>query len=158
MRVFTLLNKLTETVMGGVYPVGSILITTNSNNPGTYLPGTWVAFATGRTLIGVNPEDTDFNEADKTGGSKDAMVVSHTHSTTTNGAHVHSVGYSNFQEDGQRTTHKQVGSSAFAGTTSSAGDHAHTANAPTGSNVVAATGNKANLPPYITVYMWRRTA
>lgn len=158
MRVFTLLEKLTEVYMNGFYPVDSILITTNPDNPGTYLPGTWVAFATGKTLIGVNPEDTDFNAANITGGSKDAKVVSHTHAIASSGEHTHTNYRSAFKEDGQKTQHYgAAGSQEWQGTKTS-GAHTHTASAPTGTNVVEETGNKANLPPYITVYMWRRTA
>ena len=158
MRVFTLLEKLTEVYMNGFYPVDSILITTNSANPGTYLPGTWVAFATGKTLIGVNPEDSDFNAASKTGGSKDAKVVSHTHGIGSSGEHSHKNYRGSFKENGQQTQHYSASGSEQWDGTVWGGAHTHTASAPTGSNVVAATGNKANLPPYITVYMWRRTA
>ena len=151
MRLFTLLDKLTETVMNGVYPVDSVLITTNSANPGTYLPGTWVAFATGKTLIGVNPEDTDFNSSGMTGGSKDATVVAHTHTMQAAGAHSH-VGYrASFKESGSGTQHYSASGSSTWNATASAGSHTHTINSS------GSSGSKANLPPYITVYMWRRT-
>ena len=87
--VQTALSNQVETL----YPVGSIYINaTNSTNPGTLLGfGTWVAFATGRTLIGINPADSIMDTAEETGGSKDAVVVSHTHTGTTasDGAHTH---------------------------------------------------------------------
>lgn len=154
MRVFTLLDKLTETVMNGVYPVNSVLITTDSRNPGTYLPGTWVSFATGRTLIGVNPEDSDFNEASKTGGRKDAVVVNHNHTMATSGSHSH-IGYRNsFKESGGTTAHYGATYGSEWNATKAAGDHTHTINYSGGST---AGSNKDNLPPYITVYMWRRT-
>ena len=151
MRLFTLLDKLTETVMNGVYPVDSVLITTNSANPGTYLPGTWVAFATGKTLIGVNPEDTDFNSSGMTGGSKNATVVAHTHTMNAAGEHSH-VGYrASFEESGSGTKHYSASGSSTWSATASAGSHTHTINS------AGSSGDKANLPPYITVYMWRRT-
>ena len=155
MRLFTLLDKLTETVMDGVYPVNSVLITTNSANPGTYLPGEWVAFATGRTLIGVNPADSDFNEASKTGGRKDAVLVNHTHSLTEGGAHSHKGYRATFKESGSGSTHYSANGSTEWNATKSAGTHTHTVNYSGGST---AGSNKDNLPPYITVYMWRRTA
>ena len=151
MRLFTLLDKLTETVMNGVYPVGSVLITTNSANPGTYLPGTWVAYATGKTLIGVNPEDTDFNAAGKTGGSKDAVVVSHTHTMQAAGSHSHTGYRSSFKESGSGTQHYSASGSSTWNATAAAGSHTHTINS------AGSSGSKANLPPYITAYMWRRT-
>ncbi len=158
MRLFTLLDTLTEMVMNGVYPVDSVLITTNSQNPEAYLPGTWVAFATGRTLIGVNPEDTDFSTANMTGGTKDAKVVSHTHAIANSGAHTHTNKRTRFGESGSGSTHYSASGSDEWNGTKNGGKHTHTASAPTGDNVVAETGNKANLPPYITVYMWRRVS
>lgn len=151
MRLFTLLDKLTDTVMNGVYPVGSILITTNSANPGTYLPGTWVAYATGKTLIGVNPEDDDFSTEGKTGGSKDAVVVSHTHTMQNGGAHSHQGYRTSFKESGSGSTHYSASGSSTWNATVSAGSHKHTIDSE------GTSGSKANLPPYITAYMWRRT-
>ena len=84
-------------ILEAIYPVGSIYTNaTNSTNPGTLLGfGTWVAFGAGRVPVGFNSGDANFNAAEKTGGSKDATVVSHTHtfSATTGsaGAHAHGV-------------------------------------------------------------------
>ena len=158
MRLFTLLDKLTDIVTQGVYPVDSILITMDSRNPGTYIPNTtWVAFATGKTLIGVNIGDADFDEAGNTGGSKAAKLVTHTHTMKSGGEHAHRGYRTEFQESGSGTKHYSAAGTTEWNSTKKAGAHTHTINAPTGDNVVAAD-NKSNLPPYITVYMWRRTA
>jgi hypothetical protein len=80
-------------VLQALYPVGSIYMNaTNSTNPGTLLGfGTWTAFGAGRAMVGFNASDPLFDTVEKTGGSKDAIVVSHTHtgSTNTTGAHRH---------------------------------------------------------------------
>jgi len=148
-----------------LYPVGSIYINaTNSTNPGTLLGfGTWVAFGAGRVPVGFNASDALFNAAEKTGGSKDAVVVSHTHTGTTASAGVHnhgSAGLGNFLT-GQAASGNQgwTQGAAFTGinsysTTGSAGAHDHTFT--TGS--AGSSGTNANLQPYITVYMWKRTA
>lgn len=47
------LTELINTTLNSIYPVGSVYISLTSNNPGTYLKGTWEQFAQGRTLIGV---------------------------------------------------------------------------------------------------------
>lgn len=52
------------------YPIGSIFLSVNDTNPSTWFGGTWEQIAQGRTLVGVNTDDTDFNTVKKTGGSK----------------------------------------------------------------------------------------
>ena len=47
------LRELINTTLDSIYPVGSVYISLNSTNPGTYLKGTWEQFAQGRTLVGV---------------------------------------------------------------------------------------------------------
>ena len=70
--------------IAAAYPVGSIYINaTNNTNPGTLLGfGTWVAFGAGRMMVGFNSSDPLFDAAEETGGSKDATLVSHTHTAT----------------------------------------------------------------------------
>lgn len=69
-------------VIALIYPVGAIMPTTSNVNPGTYLTGTtWESFGAGKTLVGVDTADTDFNSAAKTGGTK---TESATHAHTTN--------------------------------------------------------------------------
>ena len=53
-----------------MYPVGSIYISVTNTNPGTIFGGTWVAFGTGRTLVGIDTSQTEFNTVQKTGGEK----------------------------------------------------------------------------------------
>ena len=45
-------SKLVNSIKSAMYPVGSVYITYNNNNPGNFLGGTWVQFGQGRTLIG----------------------------------------------------------------------------------------------------------
>lgn len=55
------------------YPVGSIYMSATLSTPAQVaaaLGGTWVAWGSGRVPIGVNTSDTDFNTVEKTGGSK----------------------------------------------------------------------------------------
>lgn len=71
-----------QQVIDVVYPVGAVHITTANVNPGAYLSGTtWEAFGSGKTLVGVDPNDTDFNAVGKTGGSK-AVNLQHSHATS----------------------------------------------------------------------------
>lgn len=66
------------------YPVGSIYISVNATDPATLFGGTWVAFGTGRMLIGQDPADVDFDTAEEVGGAKSVTLSvgdlpSHTH-------------------------------------------------------------------------------
>ncbi len=71
-----------QQVIDVVYPVGAVHITTANVNPGAYLSGTtWEPFGAGKTLVGVDPNDTDFNAVGKTGGSK-AVNLQHSHATS----------------------------------------------------------------------------
>lgn len=124
------------------YPVGSIYQSTSPANPSTFMGGTWERFGNGRVLVGVNESDSDFNIVNKTGGEK-------THTLTVNEIPSHSHGQNvsagtgsgpairrDYQGDGTGAAYPQGISTQNAG-----GGQAHN-----------------NLQPYITVYMWRRTA
>lgn len=144
-----------------IYPIGSVYINAAVNtNPSILLGfGTWVAFGSGRVLVGLNTSDSAFDTLQETGGSKDAIVVSHTHTATTAGAgaHTHTM---NASSELSNSMSDRVGDNGFFAQAaksfgiSNPGDHTHAVTvASTGSS-----GTNANLPPYITVCMWLRTA
>lgn len=63
------------------FPVHSTMVTTDNVNPGTRVPGTvWELTSQGKAIVGVDPDDPDFSEAGKTGGSK-SVNLSHKHTT-----------------------------------------------------------------------------
>lgn len=150
-----------QAAMAALHPVGSIYINaTNSTNPGTLLGfGTWTAFGAGRVPVGFDSGNALFDTAEETGGSADAVVVSHNHTATTSitdPGHSHSIsvlsgGYNNPQGyvsgDSWNTPVTLNTNSATTGITAS------TTVASSGSS-----GTNANYQPYITVYMWKRTA
>lgn len=128
------------------FPVGSIYITTNSTNPGTWLGGTWAAFGAGRVPVGFDSGQTEFDTDEETGGEK-------THTLTTDEMPTHTHSPSN-------GTLYRGGNSATSGRVSNA-DSAGTGVVTNGSwNVGDAGGGQAhnNLQPYIVVRMWKRTA
>lgn len=141
-----------------VYPVGSIYVNAGvTTNPATLLGfGTWVAFGAGRVMVGLNGSDSLFDSLEETGGSKDAVVVSHTHTATvTDPGHTHVFNYNNSGAGGvssaNGTTNGTSNTSTNAINTATTG--ITVANSTTGSS-----GTNANLQPYITVAMWKRTA
>ena len=140
-----------------LYPVGSIYINAGvTTNPATLLGfGTWTAFGAGRVMVGLNGADALFDALEETGGSKDAIVVAHTHTGTTDnaGSHAHSIP-STTGGSGGTALFQYNTTASTSNTTDAAGVHAHTFT--TGSTGSSATN--ANLQPYITVAMWKRTA
>ena len=135
--------------MQALYPVGSIYTNVSSStNPGTLFGfGTWVALE-GVTIYGRSSTDATFGTAGATGGSKDAIVVSHTH-TITDPGHSHSystglnpiggAGGSDLRNNWQTI---QTGSSTTGISVNSTGSSA----------------TNANLPPYLVAYMWKRVS
>jgi hypothetical protein len=145
-----------QSVVSALYPVGSIYTNATSGvNPATLFGfGTWAAFGAGRVMVGLDAGNALFDVAGDTGGSADAIVVSHTHtatSTVTDPGHAHTFagavnpGGSGSDRNGVAVT--KTTDSAVTGITVA------TTNASTGSS-----GTNANYQPFITVYMWRRTA
>jgi len=156
---WVLTNPFVVFNLGAVFPVGSIYINaSNGTNPATLLGiGTWAAIGQGTVLIGYQSGDPLFGAVGNTGGSRDALLVSHTHTATvTDPGHLHQL-TSLAQPDGSdsgpynaaRVTASHIGysstSTAFTGITVS-------------NSTVGNTGTNGNLPPYLVVYMWVRTA
>lgn len=116
--------------------------------------GTWEAWGAGRVPVGVDPNDSDFNAPNKTGGAKtvtltESEIPSHQHwaSTSHNGNIVNA-----------------AGATSAIGTFSTNSDLKYSFrgyNAAADCFKTGATGGgqpHSNLQPYETVYMWLRIA
>ena len=155
-----------QTVLQALYPVGTVYTNaTSSTNPATLLGfGTWVAFGAGKVMVGLDSGDATFSTVGNTGGSKDAIVVSHTHtatSTVTDPTHRHNIGSNDSTaDDGGNSGGQEFARNAGSGN----GANVYTNYASTGISVstsLSTTGSSAtnaNLPPYVVVYLWKRTA
>ena len=135
----TYLDALWQLMNQRQYPVGEIYTTRRSGNPSSLLGfGTWERYAQGRVLAGFDEADSSFNAQDKTGGAK-----VHTLSIAEMPAHTHEVraGLFNSTTDGNFVDTVPTAQGANPVTTSTGGGQAHN-----------------NLQPYITVFMWKRTA
>lgn len=152
-----------QAALQALHPIGSIYTAAVATNPGTLFGfGTWVAFGAGRVPVGFDAGNALFDTAEETGGSADAITVSHTHTATsvvTDPGHVHTVGPNSDGQGGgsgstYRVTRDTLGLAAANYNVASAttGITVATTNASTGSS-----GTNANYQPYITVYMWKRT-
>lgn len=162
-----------QAALQAAYPVGSVYLNaTNNANPGTLLGfGTWVAFGAGRMPVGFNSSDPLFDTAEETGGSKDAIVVSHTHTFSGSGTAASAGSHQHRHQAGPHTVNWQGYSEAYGnfggGTpddggfiykTEADGAHTHSVSISGTSDSSGSSGTNANLPPYIVVYMWKRTA
>ena len=137
-----------ENIMLSTYPVGSIYMSVVNTDPSTLFGGTWVAWGKGRVPVGVNETDSDFNAVEKTGGEStvtltESQMPSHFHGFT-DGAKA--IVYDTpvlaaTGNDLQVFRAPTSGTLGVTGTNSSGGGDSHN-----------------NLQPYITCYMWKRTA
>jgi hypothetical protein len=146
-----------QAALAALYPVGSIYTNaTNATNPGTLLGfGTWTAFAAGRVMVGFDSGNALFDTAEETGGTANSVVVSHTHTaTSTDSGHTHTFPYQNHSYTAGGTAINGVAGGNSGSVTTVAG----TANITTTVASSGVTGTNANYQPFITVYMWKRTA
>ncbi len=120
------------------YPIGSIYLSVNDTNPSKWFGGKWEQIAKGRTLVGVDTNDTDFNTVKKTGGEK-------THTLTIKEMPKHS--------------HEQNGSNGVGNSWCGAFTPNLTTDHPS-INTFESGGDQPhnNLQPYFTCYIWCRTA
>lgn len=150
-----------RSLLDHIYPVGSIYMSTSATNPTNFFGGTWVAWGAGRVPVGFNGSDGNFNSSEKTGGSK-TINIYHSHTVNTH-AHIGTVGY---DENNYYT------SNAFGSTVRSYNGYAFNAKWSEPTNPVRLSytspespgtnaqlsGSQSILQPYITCYMWKRTA
>ena len=143
-----------------LYPVGSLYYNSSvTTNPNTLLGfGTWAAFGAGRVPVGYNASNALFDTLEETGGSADAINVSHTHTATFTGnalsAHSHTMG-GGFNGGGG------IGGGDLNNSQGNTSTSSVSAGTPSGSVSVSTEGSSAtnaNYQPYITVAIWKRTA
>ena len=147
-----MIHSLTSTILPSpdfnkIYPIGSIYMTVNNTNPKTLFGGTWENIAKGRTLVGVDTSQTEFNTVKKTGGSKtvtltEAQIPSHKHGMGITPTGSYGSGYG-INISGGYQDRVMVTS----------GDPEQSITKNTGNN-----GAHNNLQPYFTCYIWQRTA
>ena len=130
-------------ILNMIYPVGSIFMSAALSTPAqvaSAMGGTWVAWGAGRVPVGVDTSQTEFNTVGKTGGEK-----THTLTVDEIPKHRHYLGqmYDGYHLAGQTAQPRGVYADYGQAipTTETGGDQAHN-----------------NLQPYITCYMYKRTA
>ena len=141
--------RLLKTVLQAAYPIGSVLYNTTGANPGTYIGGTWVAYAEGRAIVGVGGTWTGGEErGSETHTLTAGEMPGHTHSFSgTTGGATAAILTSQGRTTAQVSTpgtfpENQTHTHSFSGTTGGAGSG----------------GAHNNVQPSIGTYAWVRTA
>lgn len=164
-------NLNTSAVCDLIYPVGSIYLSIGSTSPATLFGGSWEKIKD-RFLLGAG----DMYSLGNTGGESQHTLLqselpSHTHdvsgNTLSNGAHTHQVrGGANVSSSGKAglesyashySSWRTISSSNSNGNPAlSAGEHTHSISLTSSSTGGGNAHN--NMPPYIAVNIWKRTA
>ena len=150
-----------------MFPIGSIYVsytTNNGNCPVALYNSTWERI-TDTFLYAAIDNNATFGPA-KTGGSKDAIVVAHTHDGTTESGGNHAHSYTDLYPDLSANKHRYTAQDNNGGwyvdaedtyktnNTKENGSHSHSFT----TNSTGEDGTNKNMPPYLCVYMWRRIA
>lgn len=158
-----------DAVTNKLWPVGSIYISVNNANPASFFGGSWTAFATGRTLVGVDTSQGEFNSVEKSGGHKELQshahglnnhvhnlgnhthsVPNHTHTMQGSGNHYHYLGIdkSAVQKGSSYNKPNNFTSGSTSYKSNTTGNHTHTMNSTgactTGGNNGNTGGNSGN--------------
>ena len=148
-------NNLNTKPIEKAYPVGSIYMNASDDtNPATLLGvGTWERFGQGRVLVSQDSTDADFDGIGETGGEKE-------HQLTENEMPSHN--HQLFGQSSSDTTSAGIGRDArgIMGDRAGFSDDYGYFNSGDNSyvNTKGSDSPHNNLQPYITVYMWVRTA
>lgn len=128
------------------YRVGDLFLTTIATNPSNFLGGKWELFGPGRCLVCVDTSQTEFNSVKKIGGSKTVtlnvnQIPSHNHGAGKYDGQWMNNGSISFGAGTQAVIINNENHGYRIATSNTGGDQPHN-----------------NVQPYITCYVWIRTA
>lgn len=148
------LQTAMDHLLDKIYPIGSIYLSINAGNPGSILGGVWTSWGSGRVPVGVDASQSEFNAVQKTGGSK-------VHKLTAAEMPSH---YGHVPADGEQWNLGNTARYMDIGKLTAYGSSGRGWNIFAGNEVIPGGVNRGgngahnNLQPYITCYMWLRTA
>lgn len=174
-------NKSLEKLLDFIYPIGAIYMSVNNTDPSNLFGGTWEKLEN-KFLLGSGDEAIGVTGGEKTHTLSGAELPTHTHpfaaNSTSSGNHSHGTASTanNFffvTNDGVTTSDaadnitdgnkkykyprslatKSIAKHELTGTT---GAHNHSVSGTTGATGSSKAHN--NMPPYLVVNMWKRTA
>ena len=142
-----LINDSSFTTLQAVYPVGSIYMSINNTNPSVLFGfGVWEKIED-KFLLGSGTTYANGS----TGGSADSVVVSHSHKPNTDGEYI--VTSEDPTANNTKVAYSSNGNRWVDGQTSQSHFHHRT-----GTSTVGEDGTGKNMPPYLAVNIWKRTA
>lgn len=157
-----ILEAMSEALLA-YHPINSLYFSEENVDPGTLFGGSWVRYGKGRTIVGVDEADTNFNTVAKTGGAP-------THTLSLGEMPRHSHGGATEGQSQSHTHREHTVSNTVVGVQPGASgvlvvaadildttgiesnDHYH---------LIPNQGGGAphnNLQPYITTYIWKRVS
>lgn len=148
----TAVHHLLSEILLAVYPVGSVYITTSPDydtkeKMQNHFGGIWEEWGQGRVPVGIDAAQSEFNEINKTGGRKTAQLIAAIGVANNNASNLGWISSESKPWAGKY----QYGISATP---------VATVGIETGTAIFDGFGNRdiSWLSPYITCYMWKRTA
>jgi hypothetical protein len=172
------LNYKGKELLDLIYPVGSIYLSVNPASPSDLFGGTWERIKD-TFLLGAG----DAYAAGSTGGSEDAVVVKHNHlqqsHTHEQSPHKHGPSldgsrylYYNYSDVQTGVSERSVASASgnykapvinssstdWKGATYTSSETAENLETTAVNIETGEDGSGKNMPPYLSVYMWKRTA
>ena len=158
LYAYSIVNNANN-IVDMIYPIGSIYMSVNSTSPQILFGGTWEQI---KDTFLLSSGDTYNNGT--TGGSADAVVVSHTH---TQQSHSHTNSDGNFVTsdvagaNNTRVNYSANGNRMVDGITTTSSIFHHrpaTSDTTAINNATGVDGTGKNMPPYLVVNVWKRTA
>ena len=145
-------------ILDAVYPIGSIYMSVSPTNPGSLFGGTWEVWGAGRVPVSVDANDKDFKVVEQNGGTKDAQVPYHTHSVFSGSQGAAGVDVFVGGDASGLNVKSPSGSAANGYLITIDRLDSRYNNTNVANTSAAGKNNASNLQPYITCYMWKRTA
>lgn len=143
-----------ENFLNKLYPIGAIYLTWNNTNPGNFLGGTWVRMAEGRGLFGVGKSTGKDGYNGQVSEHEESGSWKHTLSVDEMPKHKHAIYIQN------TSGNPQVDAPKWTVALPNSWKQYTSATKLFGPSTSEDGGNQSfyTVPPYIGIYVWRRTA
>ncbi len=168
-EIKTAINNIETNFLNRVYPIGSLYISINNTNPATTLGGTWTRL---KKVFPFAADDEDYPLGTTGGEETHTLTINempeHDHNipslsgrTNNAGKHSHTVPGTSAIYGGEGTLVETWDSRSNDrnGGTEGAGEHSHSVTIDSSKTQKTGGGESMNnMPPFMAMYMWIRTA